>query len=157
MSDLGPVTKSIVVNAGADAAFDHFTAQIGQWWPLATHCRSAGVHGAPAKTCLMEGKVGGRVYEVAPTGEEYLWGTVLAWEPGARVVWSWHLGRPAEEATEIEVTFTDAGVGKTRVDLEHRNWDRLADDAAEARGSYNGGWDVVFTERYGGFVAAAAA
>ena len=37
--------------------------------------------------------------------------------------------RASRPPTEIEVTFTDEG-GKTRVDLEHRGWERLGEHAA---------------------------
>jgi hypothetical protein len=44
--------------------------------------------------------------------------------------------------TEIEVTFTPEG-GRTRVDLEHRNWEEAGSGAAQMRDNYDGGWDVV--------------
>ena len=156
MTDLAPINKSIVVSADAVAAFKHFTGRMGDWWPLASHCISAGKHDAPAKTCTMEPKVGGRVYETAPTGEEYDWGKVLVWEPGVRVAWSWHLSRPVEQATEIEVSFHDLGDVRTRVDLEHRNWARLGADAAETRANYDGGWDTVFADCFGASIGKAA-
>ena len=39
--------------------------------------------------------------------------------------------------------------GGTRVELEHRGWERLGAEAAEARASYDTGWDHVL----GRFVA----
>jgi hypothetical protein len=40
------------------------------------------------------------------------------------------------------VTFTADGTG-TRVDLEHRGWERLGEVAAEAREEYTQGWPRV--------------
>jgi hypothetical protein len=40
------------------------------------------------------------------------------------------------------VRFVAEGDG-TRVELEHRGWERYGDDAAETCSSYNSGWDVV--------------
>jgi len=60
-------------------------------------------------------------------------GRVLAWSPNREQ------HRPK---TEIEVTFTDEG-GKTRVDLEHRGWEALGAEAAEARQGYSQGWESV--------------
>ena len=50
--------------------------------------------------------------------------------------------RAGPAATEIEVTFTDEG-GKTRVDLEHRGWERLGERASEARQGYDAAWERV--------------
>jgi hypothetical protein len=41
------------------------------------------------------------------------------------------------------VRFTDEGGGVTRVDLEHRGWDRAGEGAEAMRENYAGGWDVV--------------
>ena len=32
---------------------------------------------------------------------------------------------------------------RTRVDLEHRGWERYGDSADDAASGYGGGWDVV--------------
>ena len=34
---LPPLVKSVVVAAAQERAFELFTAEIGQWWPLLTH------------------------------------------------------------------------------------------------------------------------
>ena len=49
--------------------------------------------------------------------------------------------------TEIEVTFTDQGDGATRVDLEHRNLERLGDDAEHGRAMLDApnGWGLILT------------
>jgi hypothetical protein len=65
---------------------------------------------------------------------------VLAWEPPERLVLSWHPGRPAELATEVEVRFDEERAGLTRVTLEHRGWERLGTDAVEVRDAYEAGW-----------------
>lgn len=33
---------------------------------------------------------------------------------------------------------------RTRVDLEHRGWERLGERGVETRRGYDGGWDEVF-------------
>ena len=64
--------------------------------------------------------------------------------PAAPFVLAWNPSREQEQPqTEVEVTFTDAGEGKTLVELEHRGWERLGEHAAEARESYAGGWNGV--------------
>jgi hypothetical protein len=46
-------------------------------------------------------------------------------------------------ATEVEVRFVAVEPDHTRVELEHRGWERLGDLAAQARSSYEGGWPGV--------------
>jgi uncharacterized protein YndB with AHSA1/START domain len=132
---IAPVVRSVDVDAPVDKAFLVFTERIGEWWPLQAH----GIFEDKAETCVLEGRVGGRLYERSVDGDEGQWGTVTAYEPPTRLVLSWHpnLDRPAP--TEIEVTFTPLGEG-THVELVHRGWEVLGDVALEARDSYDGGW-----------------
>jgi uncharacterized protein YndB with AHSA1/START domain len=46
--------------------------------------------------------------------------------------------------TEVEVRFT-AEAGGTRVDLEHRGWDRAGAAATKMGAQYDGGWDLVLS------------
>ncbi len=87
---------------------------------------------------------GGRIVERAIDGDERLWGTVVAWEPPDRVAFSWHPGQGDAEATEVEVRFLADEHG-TRVELEHRGWDRLGGEAEGARTGYTGpsAWGLV--------------
>jgi uncharacterized protein YndB with AHSA1/START domain len=128
------IQKSVVVPLPPEKAFELFTARMGAWWPL------GGRHSLfeEARTAEVEGRVGGRVYEISTDGEEGVWGTVTAWEPPHRLVYTWHPGRGEETAQEVEVLFIPDGEG-TRVNLEHRGWER----APGKRGSYDEGWDFV--------------
>jgi uncharacterized protein YndB with AHSA1/START domain len=135
---LEPVRKSIVVRCGVEAAFDLFTARIGTWWPL----RDYSVSQERVRTCAFEGRVGGHVYEVDADGERCTWGTVRAWEPPRRVVFSWHPGRAADTAQEVEVRFVPEGSG-ARVLIEHRGWDVLGPEAEPTRRGYDQGWEGV--------------
>jgi uncharacterized protein YndB with AHSA1/START domain len=133
------VRRSVKVNKSVEDAFRLFTEGMSTWWPLDSH--SIGKDGVDPEAAVLEGREGGRLYERMADGDTSHWGTVLVWEPPSRVVLSWEL-RPDRPATEVEVRFSPAGDG-TRVDLEHRGWERLGDDAEEARGSYGSGWEVV--------------
>ena len=42
MKPLPPLHREVLVESGQEWAFEVFTAQIGDWWPLAGHS----VHGA---------------------------------------------------------------------------------------------------------------
>lgn len=132
------VEKSVTVSVPVERAFEVFTAEIGTWWPLRTHA----VDTERSETVVMEGRVGGRLFERAPTGEEHVWGTLVAWEPPNRIVYSWHPGRGEETAQEVEITFSPEGEG-TRVDIRHYGWEKLGDRLEETVASYNEGWDKV--------------
>ncbi|MFP3943052.1 MAG: SRPBCC domain-containing protein [Alphaproteobacteria bacterium] len=141
-----PIRKSLELNCDAQTAFAFYTERLGAWWPFRTHSMG----GENTVSAAMECREGGRLYETLADGTEKVWGRVLHWEPGKRLVHSWHLSR--EAATEVEIRFTDTGPGRCRVDLEHRNWEAWGEDVARLRDQYDSGWDKVFGEDYAGFV-----
>ena len=71
------------------------------------------------------------MYEVQADGKEAPWGTVDVWEPPHRLVISWHVNPEAPAPTEIEVRFIADG-DATRVDVEHRGWERLGMERGRA-------------------------
>lgn len=133
-----PVVVEVTVAAGAEAAFETFTADIASWWPVERHSIGEG----RVVDVVMEGRAGGRVYERWDDGQERDWADVLEWDPPRRLVLSWHPNPDRDSATEVEVAFEPAGEG-TRVRLEHRGWERLGAEADEARTSYETGWRPV--------------
>lgn len=80
-------------------------------------------------------------------GSEGSRGTILVWEPPHRLVMAWKPNR-SPPPTEVEVQFIEQDDGRTRVDLEHRGWERLGDLARQGRGEYAGGWTMVFEKRF---------
>jgi len=142
--ETGPLRKSITVRRTPPTAFRLFTQGIASWWPLTSHSLS----GADAASCTIEGRPGGRVFERTRLGRPLIWGHVLEWEPPRRLVFTWHPGREAGTAQEIEVSFRDVGDGATLVELEHRGWERIGAEAAGAREDYDRGWDHVLGECY---------
>lgn len=134
-----PVRKERTVQVPPETAFSVFTERIGEWWPLASHS----LGGDEAVSAVIEPRLGGRVYERLADGTEHDWGTVLVWDPPSRLVLSWHVGRDPAQSTEVEVRFDPAGEGACRVVLEHRNWERLGEEAATTRDGYDGGWETV--------------
>jgi uncharacterized damage-inducible protein DinB len=81
-------------------------------------------------------------------GTECDWGRILVWEPPQRFVLAWQLNPKWEyepdmsKASEVEVSFTAEPDGSTRVDLEHRYFDRHGDGAAQLRAGVDSpeGW-----------------
>jgi len=114
-----PVRKTIRVNVPPARAFEVFTARFGQWWPKSHH-----IAAAEMQNVVIEPRPGGRWYEIGVDGAECDWGKVLAWEPPARVVLSWHLNGKFQidenVESEVDVRFIADGADATRVELEHR-------------------------------------
>jgi hypothetical protein len=135
---VAPVRKSIVVAVAPRQAFELFTRDIGTWWPLTTH--SVGLR--RAATLSFGASVGDQLVETLDDGTREIWGTVLRWEVPRRIAFSWHPGKPAEEATHIEVTFLSDSAGGTVVELVHSGWERWIDGETRAA-SYREGWDPV--------------
>lgn len=140
-----PVRRNVTVGRPVEEAFELFTDRISTWWPFATHS----VGGENTVAAVFEQSEGGRLYERGADGTEHDWADIVVWEPPSRFVLKWHVN--PERETEVEVRFVPAGEG-TRVELEHRGWERLSEPvAAESRASYSDGWRVVLGE----YVAAA--
>jgi len=140
------VRKSITVNASPDTAFEIFTADFDSWWPRTHHLGST-----PMTRGLIEGRKGGRCYTEHEDGSEVQWGTILVWEPPRRVVFAWQIAADwkcepdMSKASEVEVRFTPEAGGKTRVDLEHRHFERMTAGAEAMRAgvSAEGGWGTL--------------
>lgn len=139
---IAPVRRSVFVKAPPERAFEVFTAGFASWWPA-----SHSVLDVDQEAAYIEPEIGGRWYERGAGGEECEWGRVLAYEPPHRLVLSWQLDQEFEPdpdpstAGEVEVTFTPEGDG-TRVELEHRGFERRPDGGAQVAESVagEGGW-----------------
>ena len=136
-----PVVKTVTVRCSPDKAFRHFTEGMGTWWPLVTH------HiGPEPETCVIEPRLGGRLYERAKDGLETKWGTVLVWDPPKRLTFSWEISctDPVPDA-RVEVSFTGVPDG-TEVKLVHSGWEQMGELGAQVRERFNEGWVRVFEE-----------
>jgi uncharacterized protein YndB with AHSA1/START domain len=119
------IQKSIVVKTGAERAFRVFTEGIDTWWPRTHH-----IGASPMKKTVLEGRSGGRCYTEQEDGTESDWGQVLEWDPPRRFVMAWQVSPMWQyepdlaKSSEVEVRFTAERDGATRVDLEHRYFER---------------------------------
>lgn len=146
---IAPVVKTVLVRCTPEEAFRYFTADFGQWWPVATHsvvAYASGFRDKPAAVFL-ESRQGGRLIEQGQGGEEYVWGTVLSWEPPTAFSFSWHPGRDATTAQTVEIRFSATAKG-TEVMLRHDGWERFGANAEQERDGYNEGWEAVFVVAY---------
>ena len=122
------VQKTITVAASQQRAFEMFTAGIDTWWPRTHH-----IGKSPMKENIIEGRAGGRCYSTQEDGSECDWGQILVWEPPQRFVMAWQItpewGYEPDlaKSSEVEVRFTAVEGGATRVDLEHRHFERMGE------------------------------
>ena len=119
------VRQSVTVRANVERAFRVFTAEFDSWWPRSHH-----IGKSPMTKAIIEGFVGGRCYSEQEDGTECPWGHVTAWEPPNRFVFAWQITHEwgyepdLAKSSEVEIRFSPVGDGTTRVDLEHRHFER---------------------------------
>jgi len=128
------VRKSITVKASVKQAFHVYTEGFDTWWPRTHH-----IGKSPLKKAIIEGRAGGRCYSEQMDGTECDWGRILIWEPPHRFVMAWQItpqwGYEPDltKSSEVEVRFTAVADGVTRVDLEHRYFERHGEGGGAMR------------------------
>jgi uncharacterized protein YndB with AHSA1/START domain len=132
-----PLRISFEVGCGVDHAFATWTERIGAWWP-ADHTLSGG-----PVLIVLEGRVGGRIYERTAQGKEHNWGVVTVWQPPAALAYRWHLGVDPDSATMVAVTFSALDHDRTMVQIEQTGWERLGEAASEQRRRNRSGWEAL--------------
>jgi hypothetical protein len=135
---LPPVVRSVLVSWSQEAAFRRFTDQFASWWPWRTHS----IGGTRVRRVVFETRVGGRIFEEHADGRRFQWGTVLEWEPPARVKFTFHPTRRPDQAQDVEVRFLPEPDG-TRLELTATRWENWGQGAARARRGYETGWGYV--------------
>ena len=132
-----PIRQATLVRSDVRHTFDVFVRDIGTWWPTAPYSEGQ----EKVVDATFERRVGGRVFETWADGTEVTWGRVIAWEPPAMFAMTWEL-LPA--VTEVELRFKPLGPALTRVELEHRGWEKLTAEqfagATGVPGGYEAGW-----------------
>ncbi|MGK9169838.1 SRPBCC family protein [Inquilinus limosus] len=147
MTAVSPLRASVTVDAPQGRAFEAFTSELGRWWPLPyTYAL------AELDTAVVEPHVGGLWFERDREGRETAWGEVRAWEPPSRLVLSFAVGadrapEPEERASEVEIRFVPEN-GRTRVELEHRDFERHGDGAGRLREGMDSpqGWPLILAD-----------
>ncbi len=132
------VRKSITVPLAPLAAFALWTEGIHTWWPT-SHSRS----GDPKTQVVMEQGVGGRFYERTHDGVEFNWGKVVAWQPPDYLAYHWYLGSGPTQPTRVDVHFVAVDPQQTRVDIEHRGPELIAELWWLNNERYRDSWEVV--------------
>jgi uncharacterized protein YndB with AHSA1/START domain len=132
-----PLRLSFDVACSAEHAFSVWVSGIASWWP-----RDHTVTGE-AELIVLQNGIGGRIYERTADGTEHDWGEVTVWEPPSRLGYLWHLGRDRAGATEVEIRFLPRGIAATRIEIEHRGWERLGAEGEQWRDQNLGGWQAL--------------
>ena len=134
---------SATVDAPVDRAFEVFTIGIGTWWDADKH-----ILRAPLARMEFQPWVGGRIIDHGADGSTCAWARVLAYDPPARVVFSWDITTswkietdPAK-ASEVEITFEPVDDERTLVVLTHRHLDRHGDGWEGMRDAVSSGWNL---------------
>ena len=133
----GPLRISFDVACSPEHAFRVWTSRIGTWWPP-DHTVTG-----RAELIVLQADVGGRIYERTPDGAEHDWGEVIVWQPPSRLAYLWHLGLDRGRATEVDIRFVAQGSVATRIEIEHRGWERLGEAAELWRARNNAGWQSL--------------
>ena len=133
-----PIKMSFDVACSAEHAFTVWTSRIATWWST-DHT----VTGRDDLVVVMQGGVGGRIYERTPDGAEHDWGEVTIWNPPTRLAYVWHLRRDRSDATEVEIRFLALSGGATRIEIEHRGWERLGSAGDQWRDQNRAGWETL--------------
>lgn len=135
------VRHTITVGVPREHAFEVFTRGLDSWW-----FRDHSIGKEPMQEAVMEPRQGGRVFERGIHGAECDWGRVLVWDPPERLVVAWHLGGdwqfdpdPAH-ASEYEARFIAESPTRTRVEFEHRHFERHGEAGRNIRDSVETGW-----------------
>ena len=143
------VKKSITVNASVEHAFDVFTAGYDSWWPRSHH-----IGKSPMKEAVIETRAGGRCYTKQEDGTECDWGQILVWDPPHRFVLAWQITHEwgyepdLARSSEVEIRFTPDAGGGTRVDVEHRHFERMGPGGETMRMGVGapGGWGTLLEQ-----------
>jgi len=141
VATLPSVRHSIVVEAPREHAFEVFTRGIDTWW-----FRDHSIGTEPLQEVVMEPREGGRVFERGIHGAECDWGRVLVWEPPTRLMVAWQIGGDWQfnpelaHASEYEVRFIAGAPARTRVEFEHRHFERHGQAGQTIHDAVEKGW-----------------
>lgn len=141
---------AVVVPLAPEEAFRLFGPGLQSWWP-----REYTWGDDALETIAIEPREGGFCYELGPDGFRSDWGRVLVWEPAERLAFCWQIGPGREpvpdpaRASEVDVRFIAEDAEQTRIELEHRGFERHGEGGEGYRAALGSeqGWPYIL-DRY---------
>lgn len=131
-----PIHKTTTVPLSPQEAFDLFLADLNAWWPKDRHAAH------PASRFIVEPRKNGRITEFTPDGTRIHWGTIIGWDDGRFMAFTWHPDGDEDAATVVAVSFKQTAAG-CQINLTHGGFDVLGDVADAVSTSYLIGWDLT--------------
>lgn len=125
--DTSPIVHEFTVSCSPEHAFEVFTARIGEWWDPAYTGNAETL-----TTVTIDPRMRGQITERHNDGSEHDWGEVIAWDPPARVAFSFTLAQDRTVPSVVRAMFVPSDEG-THVTFEHGGWNELN---AAARGTF---------------------
>lgn len=150
-----PLTKTIRVPCSQKQAFDTFLA-LQSWWPMGKFTTSA-IGGGSVKSLTLDPRVGGQIVETGSDGREWLWGTILSYDPHAALSMDFHVPHPEHVMpgrTRVDLRFTPLSATETEVTLVQSDFEALGPMGESVRGGYGMGWTMIFEQAYAAACAA---
>lgn len=155
---LPPVVKVIEVPCSQAKAFEIFAHGLPGWWPVEQRSMSLMWNdGRPAKSVEVDARVGGKIVEISPDGDEYHWGTFTVFDPHDRIKLDFHMGLSPETASLVEVDFHAVDANRTKVVLTQSRWEAFGALARDMYGGYGSSWAMIFEDGYGAACSAGSA
>ncbi len=138
------VAFEVPIRAPRERVWAALTVETTAWWPKDYFSAEN-----PAGF-VIEGQLGGRVYEAWIGGGGVLWGTVVVWSPGYRMTW----------ACEMYPDWTGPGRSFVMFDLEDRGTETLIKvqdsgiciGANQAAQSLSAGWQRLIGTHFKNYV-----
>jgi hypothetical protein len=135
------VFRSVSVPLSQTRAFELFTTRMTEFWP-----KEHSIGTSEIAEVVIEPRSDGRWFERGADGSECQWGRVAFWDPPRKVVLLWQISADwqfdPEFETEVELTFSEEGPDRSRLDLRHRNLQRYGANAEQMRAIFDdpSGW-----------------
>ncbi|MCV6546192.1 MAG: SRPBCC domain-containing protein [Cohaesibacter sp.] len=143
-----PIVKAAQLPLTQEAAYCLFVEKMALWWPLHTRSVSAHLTGERALGLEVDAVAGGKITEIAADGTRYIWGSFKDCDAPHSVAIAFHMGQPAEGASNLVVSFLPLGDEECRVKLHHSGWESYGELAQMMRDGYETAWGEIFDQGY---------
>jgi uncharacterized protein YndB with AHSA1/START domain len=124
VAETAPIVRSVDIATTPERLFPLLVepASLQQWWP---------------DVAELEPRLGGRVRMEFRGGESVVTGEVTRFEPPRAVAFTWIRGERPDVSTHVELTVTELGAERCRVEVVHSGWEQ----AADLRPMHDAGWE----------------